>query len=212
MIETGTISVVLADDHESVRRGIRDLLKKAPDIRVIGEAASGREAIVMVENLHPHVLLLDIEMPGMTGIEVTRRLREKKNLVNILILSAYDDNEYIREVLANGASGYIVKGEAPTWVVEAVRGVAQGQRGWVSSRIAAKLRAMQPGDPPQMTMTYRELELLRMCADHRSNEEMLTRLHMTPDSLMAHLQMILNKLGVETWEEAVLLARREGWI
>ncbi len=139
--------VVLADDHTVVRQGLKRLLNRAPDLEVIGEASDGLEAIHSVQELHPDVLLLDIEMPVMDGIEVARRLREMGMKVRILILSAYDDREYISALLDTGVSGYLVKGEAPGKIVEAVRGVAQGQKGWVSPQVRRKLENMN--EPPQ---------------------------------------------------------------
>ncbi len=131
--------VVLAEDNESVRRGIRKLLNKAPDIRVIGEAKDGVEALRLVHELEPDVLLLDVEMPLMNGIEVARLLKKGGKAIRILVLSAYDDLQYIRQMLLNGAAGYLIKDEAPERILEAVRGVAQGEVGWVSPRVRAML-------------------------------------------------------------------------
>jgi DNA-binding NarL/FixJ family response regulator len=212
MVDVKTTSVILADDHESVRRGIRDLLRSAPDIQVIGEAINGIEALKFVEELEPDVLVLDIEMPGMNGIEVARRLNSAGAAVRILVLSAYDDNEYIQEVLQNGVSGYIIKGEASHWLVEAVRGVARGEKGWVSARVSQKLREINPSNPQQFTMTYRELEILRLMAQDLSEKEISTKLNLPMDTFEAQIQKLLNKLGVGTWKDAVEIAYQEGWI
>ncbi len=131
--------VVIAEDNEFVRRGIRKLLDKAADIQVVGEAKNGLEALRLVNDLLPNILLLDVEMPFVNGIEVARQLNRTSKGVRILVLSAYDDQEYIQEMLANGASGYLIKDEAPERIVEAVRGVAQGETGWVSPQVKAKL-------------------------------------------------------------------------
>ena len=133
-------SVVLAEDNEYVRRGIRRLLNNAHDIDVVAEARDGIEALALVHALLPDILLLDVEMPLLNGIEVARRLRTEAGGTRILVLSAYDDQEYIQEMLANGASGYLIKDEAPTRIIEAVRGVAQGETGWVSPQVEAKLK------------------------------------------------------------------------
>ena len=135
-----TTRVVLAEDNEIVRRGIRRLLNKAQDIVVIGEANNGIEALRLVEEMQPDVLLLDVEMPQLNGIEVAHRLKKTKSKTQILVLSAYDDREYIKEMLSNGASGYLIKDEAPDRIIEAVMGVAQGETGWVSPQVEAKLR------------------------------------------------------------------------
>lgn len=135
--------VVLADDHDVVRQGLKRLLDRVPEIEVVGEARNGLQALQSVADLQPDVLLLDIEMPLMDGIEVARRLQEAKIQVRILILSAYDDREYIQALLEIGVSGYLIKGDAPNKIVEAVRGVAKGQEGWVSPQIRKKIEKLQ---------------------------------------------------------------------
>lgn len=131
--------VVLADDHAKVRAGIRSLLDGTPDIVVVGEAGDGREALELVEKLSPDILLLDIEMPSMNGTEVAAKLLEKESTVRILALSAHDDSQYVLGMLNNGASGYLTKEEVPESLIHAVRGVAKGEKGWVSSRIAKSI-------------------------------------------------------------------------
>lgn len=121
-----TTRVVLADDHQGMRESIRYLLEAA-DIEVVGEACNGLEALNLAENLTPDVLLLDIEMPGLKGIEVAQRLQAIKSPVRILILSAYDDKYYIEALLATGAAGYLIKGEPPQTIVKAVYNVANGE-------------------------------------------------------------------------------------
>jgi len=133
------VRVVLADDNEIIRAGIKNLLNKAQDIEVVGEAINGAETLRLVKALLPDVLLLDIEMPVLNGIEVTRQLKKRELSTPILILSAYTNREYIREVLANGVSGYLIKDEAPDQIIAAVRGIARGERGWVSPQVKAKL-------------------------------------------------------------------------
>jgi DNA-binding NarL/FixJ family response regulator len=139
MVKQTTVRVILADDNEIIRAGIRNLLNKAEDIEVVGEAKNGVEAIHLVNTLLPDVLLLDIEMPLLNGIEVTRQLKSGESSTPILVLSAYTNREYIRQMLANGASGYLIKDEAPDQIVAAVRGIARGEKGWVSPQVKAKL-------------------------------------------------------------------------
>jgi two-component system, NarL family, response regulator DegU len=124
-----TTRVVLAEDNEAVRRGIRRMLNKAQDITVVGEAKDGLEALALVRELQPDVLLLDVEMPQLNGIEVARRMRKERKKLRILVLSAYDDPQYKLEMLANGASGYLLKDDAPAQIIEAVRGLAHGAVG-----------------------------------------------------------------------------------
>ncbi len=135
------IQVVVAEDNAIVRTGIRRLLKKAQDIQVIGEAKNGKEALQLVFETDPDILLLDVEMPGLTGIDVARKLKDSgKQKTKILVLSAYDDHEYIRQMLLNGASGYLLKDEAPESIIDAVKGVAEGKIGWVSPQVGERLR------------------------------------------------------------------------
>jgi len=133
------VRVVLADDHPVMRLGIRNLLSRSPKIQVVAEAGSGPEAIRLVAEVNPDVLLLDMEMPGMDGVEVARHLRSINSPVHILVLSAYDDKQYILSVLAEGAEGYLTKDEAPDTIVDAVLSVANGERNWMSRKAAARM-------------------------------------------------------------------------
>jgi DNA-binding NarL/FixJ family response regulator len=131
--------VLLADDHPRVRKGMRNLLQRIPDIEIVGEASNGLQAVEMVNQLSPDILLLDMEMPVMDGTEVASRLREMDSPVHILVLSAHDDQQYIKCMLDAGASGYLIKEEVPEKLIDAVKGVARGEKGWVSKRVAEKL-------------------------------------------------------------------------
>lgn len=126
-----TTRVVLADDHAVVRASLRRLLEKAPEIEVVGEACNGVEAIHSVNRLEPDVLLLDMEMPVLNGVEVARELHAAQSPVRVLALSAYNDSEYINELLKNGAAGYLTKDTAWTNIVDAIRRVARGEKGWI---------------------------------------------------------------------------------
>lgn len=151
--------VVLADDHAAVRLGIRIILERAPDIMVIGEAGNGFDALRLVEELTPDVLLLDMEMPGLKGVEVAQHLKAAGSPVRILALSSYDDKQYILGLLANGALGYLVKEEAPEKIVAAVRGVARGERVWVSQRIAAQIATWDPQEKESGGINTNEVKL-----------------------------------------------------
>jgi DNA-binding NarL/FixJ family response regulator len=135
MADLPSIRVVLADDHPVMRAGIRSLLTAKKDILVVGEASNGLEAVELVKQLNPDVLVLDIEMPILDGIEAARMLRKSGTRTCILILSSYAEKDYIRLVLEQGVSGYLIKDEAPGRIVEAVRRVASGDRDWFSQRV-----------------------------------------------------------------------------
>lgn len=134
-----TIEVVLADDHTFVRAGIRKILETHPEIQVIGEAGNGEEAIQVVIRLQPDVLLLDVQMPVKNGLQVARELRGMNFDTRILVLSAYDDSQYILGMLEEGVSGYLTKDEAPEVVIQAVTGVVEDRGFWVSQRVAERL-------------------------------------------------------------------------
>jgi DNA-binding NarL/FixJ family response regulator len=134
------IRVLIADDHAIMRVGIKNILSRSSEICVVGEASNGAEAIELIHELNPDVLILDMEMPVMDGVEVARRLQAMKSPVRILVLSAYDDRQYIIEMLKMGASGYLIKDEAPEVIVEAVQGIAKGEEGWISRKAAVRLQ------------------------------------------------------------------------
>lgn len=203
-------SVVLADDHPMVRTGIRNLLKGAPDIQVVGEASNGEEALLLVEQLTPDVLLLDMEMPLLKGVDVARRLHNTGSQVRILALSAYDDKQYILGMLSSGAAGYLTKEEAPDAIVEAVRGVARGEEGWLSKSVAEQvgvwkeetgLRSVSP--------TPRELEALRLVMDGKTNMEIAQEMGISKKTVEKHLSSAFLKLGVNSRVEAVEYALKK---
>lgn len=134
------IRVVIADDHAVMRVGIRNILTRSNEITVVGEASDGAEAITLVSELKPDVLILDMEMPVMDGVEVARRMQSSSSPVRILVLSAYDDRQYILEMLNMGAYGYLIKDEAPEVIVDAVRGIANGEKGWISRKAAVRVQ------------------------------------------------------------------------
>jgi DNA-binding NarL/FixJ family response regulator len=206
-------SVLLVDDHPVVRAGIRNLLEKAPDITVVGEANNGEEALSLVEKLAPDVLLLDMEMPGMNGNEVAVHLQASDSKVRILALSAHDDKQYIQELLANGAAGYLVKEEVPEAIVEAVRGVARGEQGWVSRRVAAQMSSWMRSDTEErMGLTGREVQVLKAVVAGKTNQEIGLSLGISEKTVEKHLEGVFTKLGVASRVEAAVHAVREGWV
>lgn len=206
-------NVLLVDDHPVVRAGIRNLLEKATDIVVVGEASDGEEALRLVENLNPDVLLLDMEMPGLNGNEVAQKLQKAGSPVRILALSAHDDKQYIQELLSNGASGYLVKEEVPEAIIEAVRGVARGEQGWVSRRVAAQMSSwMRDSEQQHMGLTSREVEVLQAVVAGKTNQEIGLALGISEKTVEKHLEGVFTKLRVASRVEAAVHAVREGWV
>lgn len=203
------IQVLIADDHPIVCRGIRNIIDPAVGITVIGEARSGQEALQMIENLQPDVVLLDMELPDISGIEVVKQVTELGLSVRILGLSTYDDSEYITQLISLGASGYLLKDEVPDTIVEAIRGVARGETGWVSRRVAAKLsQILQDDQGKSTTMTPRELEVLHLVVEGKTNAEIGLNLGISEKTVEKHLDAIFRKMGVVSRVEAAVMAVR----
>lgn len=199
---SGNIRIVLADDHPVMRSGIRTLLEAEADLTVVGEAANGLEALRLVESLKPDVLLLDMEMPGLSGVEVARRIRDQAIPVYVLALSAYDDRSYVAGLLESGASGYITKEKSPQMIVEAVRAIARGEGRWF----------IQPVRPQRDTLpvTDREQAVLRLMARGMTNQEIAAQLYISENTVRNHVASIYNRLGVKSWREAVAWAWQSG--
>jgi DNA-binding NarL/FixJ family response regulator len=166
----------------------------------------------MVDTLQPDVLLLDMEMPGLSGVEVARELLARGSPVAVLALSAYDDEHYIRELLANGAAGYLTKDEAPEAILEAVHGVARGEGGWFSRRAAARMAAWSRGGlAAGPRLTERETEVLRLLARGWANGLIAEELALTERTVRFHLRNIYDKLEVNSRGEAIAWALKEGY-
>jgi DNA-binding NarL/FixJ family response regulator len=208
-----SIKVVIADDHPVVRLGIRAMLERAEDIRVIGEAINGSEALQLVKQLTPDVLLLDMEMPDMEGSEVAQKLNDEKANVRILALSAHEDRYYIQQLLSNGASGYLVKDEVPETIIDAVRGVYHGEQGWVSRRIAALMTTwVSDSDEADDELSDRETEVLRWMVAGHTNLEIAQELGISQKTVEKHLDSIYTKLKVVSRVEAAVRAIKEGLV
>jgi DNA-binding NarL/FixJ family response regulator len=207
------IRILLADDHNVVRAGIRALLEQQPDLTIVGEAGDGTEALRLAQELQPDILLLDMEMPGLDSIEVARRLKAEGNPVRVIALSAYDDKSYILNLLATGAAGYLIKEEAPQALVEAVRGVSQGKKGWLSQRVAAQVTTwMREGENPAIDLTDRERQVLELVVTGKTNREIGAALGISEKTVEKHLASVFSKLGVASRVEAAVRAVQEGLV
>ncbi len=207
-----TIRVLLADDHPVVREGLRRRLEGAPDITVLAEASNGVEALRLAEELTPDVLLLDMEMPGLSGVEVARRLRAAGSAVRVLALSAYRDEAYIYGLLEAGAAGYLLKDEMMESIVTAVRGVAQGEEGWFSRPVAEQVARWAVSGVPERkrssltSLTKREQEVLALMVQGLNNAEIAEVLTITEPTVKFHVGNIYRKLGVRSRVKAIRVA------
>jgi len=209
------IQVVLADDHPAIRAGLRAEMERAGEVCVVGEARDGEEALRLAGELEPDVVLLDMVLPGLDGIEVARRLRETQHDARILILSGYDDEALVIGALEAGAAGYLLKEEALATIVAAVRAVARGEKCY-SQSVMGKVTTWARGEmalPPELTeLTEREMEVLRLVAEGRTNREIAHVLGISEKTAEHHVGSILGKLEVGSRTEAAVWAVREGFI
>lgn len=205
-----TIRVLLVDDHPIVRAGLRALLEQAVGIEVIGETGNGEEALQLVQELTPDVLLLDMNLPGIGGVDVARELSDEGNTVSILALSAHDDRLYIESVLSTGASGYLIKGESPAAIIDAVRGVARGEQGWISRQVTSKMMAWVKDEPDHPAgLTKREIQVLQQVVTGKTNLEVGLALGISEKTVEKHLEAIFQKLKVGSRTEAAVWAVQE---
>lgn len=206
------IRVLIADDHPIVCQGIRNLLGPAEGITVVGEAKNGVETLQMIEKLRPDVVLLDMELPDISGVEVVKKVIEAKLSVRILGLSSHDDRQYISELLALGTAGYLIKDEVPDAIIEAVRGVARGETGWISRKVAVKLTQILQNKEDYKDFTPREMDVLRLVVEGKTNAEIGLALGISEKTVEKHLEAIFRKMGVASRVEAAVMAVRENYI
>lgn len=207
------LSILLADDHAVVRNGFRHILTAEWDMEVVGEAANGREAVDMAEQLKPDVVVMDVTMPELNGIEASRRISKTCPRTRILALSMHKDAVYVREILRAGAHGYLLKDSSQNDFLSAVRAVAVG-KGWLSPEVSdAVLEDYRKHvTNPIDLLSSREREVLQLIAESKTNKEIANALHLSVYTVEAHRSRIMEKLNLHSIGELVRFAMRNGLI
>lgn len=207
-----TISILLVDDHPVVRIGIRSMLEETGDLEVAAEATTGREALELFRKRPPDVVVLDMDLPDMSGIEVLNNMKQEADSIPVLALSAHDDEEYINALINGGLSGYVVKEEAPEILVKAVRAVARGEKGWISRRIMESMtnRSREKENYKNLGLTRREYQVLTIIARGKTNQEIAVDLGISEKTVERHIQGVYSKMGVVSRVEAAVTFVRSG--
>ena len=218
MSRNGTIRVLVVDDQALFREGVVTLLSVQEGVRVVGEAADGREALDQIARLAPSVVLMDLRMPGMGGVEATREIAERHPQVRVIVLTTFDDDDDVFEALRAGAAGYLLKDVSSEKLAEAIRVAARGEsflQPSIASKVLAELKR-RPGRPGRAEqellepLTEREIDVLRQLARGASNREIAERVHLAEGTVKNYVSSILGKLGVTDRTAAALKARDLG--
>ena len=210
------IRVIVADDHAIVRDGTRRVLESETDIEVVGEAGDGEEAVSQTTRLKPDVVIMDIAMPNLNGIEATKQIKALLPATAVLILTAYDNDQYVFSLLQAGAAGYLLKNVRDFELVEAIRSVYNGES-VLHPVIARKVlhrfvpSAQESQDDTQELLSKRELQVLKLAARGMSNKDIAEELYLSARTIQAHLANIFDKLQVGSRTEAILHGLKEGW-
>jgi NarL family two-component system response regulator LiaR len=211
----GKIKVLLAEDHVIVREGTREFVQREPDMEVVGEASDGEEAVKLATKLKPDVVVMDIAMPKLNGIEATKQIKAHLPSTAILILTAYDYDQYIFALLEAGAAGYLLKGVQVREVIDAIRAVYAGEsvlhpvvaRRVIDRMVSPAKNKTEVAEP----LSEREMEVLKLAATGISNKEIAQQLFLSPRTVQVHLGNVFNKLGVASRTEAILYGLKRGW-
>lgn len=209
------MKIIICDDQAVVRDGLELLLSLEKDLQVVGTARDGAEAVELVSQKQPDLALMDLKMPGMNGIEATRQIRARFPNVKVLVLTTYDDDEWLFDAIRAGACGYLLKDTPREKVVEAIRGTAAG-RSFVDPAVAGKLldqvasRQSQPASLLTEKLTERETDVLRLIARGLNNPEIAGQLHLSEGTVRNHVSAILDKLGVSDRTQAAVIAIQHG--
>jgi DNA-binding NarL/FixJ family response regulator len=215
-----TIRVLIADDQALMRAGFRLILQAEPDLELVGEAADGREAVAEAARLRPDVVLMDVRMPELDGIEATRRLLDGNDHTKVVMLTTFDMDEYVYQALRAGASGFLLKDVPPEQLVAGIRSVASGDsllapsitRRLIQQFVRRPPDALRTPSPELARLTAREVEVLRMMARGRSNAEIATEFFVSETTVKTHVAHLLAKLGLRDRVQAVVFAYESGLV
>ena len=210
-----SIRVLLADDHKIVRQGIRTLLEDEPDIEMVGEAGDGRTTVRLVRQLSPHVVVMDVAMPDLNGIEATRQIIAEIPGVKVVVLSMHSDKRFVVEMFRAGASGYLLKDCAFEELAHAIRAVVKN-KAYLTPEVAGIViqdyahHLLRPDSPLFSILTARQREVLQLLAEGKTTNQIASRLHLSVKTVETHRRQIMNKLGVHSIAELTKYAIREG--
>jgi DNA-binding NarL/FixJ family response regulator len=211
------IRVLIVDDHQIVREGLQTLLAEEPDFEVVGTAGEGDTAVALAERTKPDVILMDLVMPGLDGIEATRRILRDNPSERVLVLTTFADDQRVREAIQAGAIGYLLKDVLKEDLVRALRAAAMGRpslhpevQQHLMREVAGRTSSSQTQAAPHLSLTEREISILHLIADGRSNKEIAAALYLTEGTIKGYVSTIFDKLGVEDRTQAALYAVKHG--
>lgn len=218
-----TIRVAIVDDHPFFRQGVRDVLNAESDLSVVAEGDDGQTAYDMLEKVCPDVVLMDVNLPGQNGLQITKRLKDQHPEINVIILTAYDDEEQIYHAIRIGASAYFAKDVDPTQLLDTVRAVAEGYYVIAGKRLTPEQAeqwllelyrryGIKPEDETFSPLTSREMEVLEVIIEGLSNKEIAYRLGISQQTVKNHITSILAKLNLSDRTQAAIYALRHGWV
>ncbi len=212
-----TIRILLAEDHVVVRQGTRQLLEREPDFEIVGEAGDGEETVRLASQLKPEVVIMDVAMPKLSGIEATKQIKANLPATIVLVLTGYDYDEYIFSLLEAGAAGYLLKDVSGDELIDAIRAVYAGEPMFhprvlrkLMGRFSSPVAGPAPARPVE-ALSERETEVLKIAAKGMSNKDVGKTLFISERTVQAHMRSIFNKLGVGSRSEAILYALKRGW-
>ncbi len=211
------IRLLIIDDHEMVREGLKAMLSAEPDFAIVGDAANAEQAFALIERLRPDIILLDIRLPGTSGIEVCRTVTERYPETAVIILTTFTDESLVEQCIKAGARGFIVKDIERFDLKRSIRAVARGEAAIDTKAAVAVLAQLRrspqnKNEPAQEPLSSQQIVILRLVAQGLSSREIATRLYLSENTVKGYVQEILHRLGVKNRTEAVMVAVKQGWL